>query len=233
MTRTAKEIAYDHLREGILSGELPASTQIRPEQIAQTLGISRMPVREALQKLHVEGLIAFGSNRRPVVIAHEPDEILELFEIRVALECLAVSRAVSHLTAEHLDALEKQLERMGAVGEDYPQWLQLHAEFHLMIYSVGRMPRLMEEIRRIYDAIHPFMLMYIDLFHVTEMPGVEHVRLIEVLRKHDPDLAALTMASHIRRTASQLVYFVLNGRQASAETLSKIYSSKLSVEKTQ
>ena len=231
MSGTAQQAAYAYLKEQILSGALAASVQIRPEQVAKAIGVSRMPVREALLQLHLEGLVTFGANRRPFVTARSPNEIIELFEIRVALECLAVARAVPHLTDAHFEALEAHLKRMDRVTRDRPLWLDLHATFHDMIYAAANMPRLLDEIRRAQATIRPFLMMYIDLYHIPEMPGVEHASLLQILRKRDPALAATALADHIRSAASGVIYFILSGQHSGGAALSHLDPTPLNMEK--
>lgn len=231
MSGSAKQAAYAYLKERILSGELAAAAQIRPEQIAQTIGVSRMPVREALLQLNLEGLVTFGANRRPFVTARSPNEIIELFEIRIALESLAIARAVPHLTNTHFAELETLLRQMDRASGDRPLWLEVHAQFHGTIYEAANMPRLQDEIRRAQNAIRPFLLMYIDLYHMPEMPGVEHASLLNILRKRDPNLAATALADHIRSAASGVIYFILSGRHSGGETLSHIDPVPLNMEK--
>lgn len=231
MGGAAQKAAYAYLKEQILSGTLAASMQIRPEQVAKAVGVSRMPVREALLKLHLEGLVTFGANRRPFVTARSPNQIIELFEIRVALECLAVARAVPHLTETDFANLEAQLKRMDRASSDRPLWVQLHAQFHEMIYKAAGMPHLLAEIARAQEAIQPFLMMYIDLYHMPEMPGVEHTSLLQLLRKRDPNLAATALADHIRSAASGVIYFILSGRHSGGETLSHIDPLPLNMEK--
>jgi DNA-binding GntR family transcriptional regulator len=217
MKRSAKQAAYAYLKEKILSGDLAVSAPIRPEHVAQALGISRMPVREALLQLNLEGLVTFGDNRRAFVTARSPNEIIELFEIRVALECLAISRAVPNLTPQDFIELEEQLERMNRMVADVRQWLELHWRFHEIIYAAARMPRLLDEIRRLQEHISPFLLMYSSM--------------IDIMRKGDPTAAATALADHIRCVASGIIYFILSGRKQGGETLSYIHESPLKMEK--
>jgi len=175
--------------------------------------------------------VTFGDNRRAFVTARSPNEIIELFEIRVALECLAISRAVPNLTAQDFTELEDQLERMNRMVADVRQWLELHWRFHEIIYAAAGMPRLLDEIRRLQEHISPFLLMYIDLYNLPEMPGVEHASLIDIMRKGDPTAAATALADHIRCVASGIIYFILSGRKQGGETLSYIHESPLKMEK--
>jgi DNA-binding GntR family transcriptional regulator len=169
-----------------------------------------MPVRAALLQLEKEGLISFGDNRRPVVTSLSVSEIVELFEIRVALETLAVERAVVNMDASAFRLLETKMEAMRRSASDPRRWMDAHSSFHDTIYKAAGMPRLLAEIHRVRQAIHPYLLLYNSVYLMREMPGVEHSALLDILRKKDPALARTCLTEHIRNAASGVVYFLLN-----------------------
>jgi DNA-binding GntR family transcriptional regulator len=173
-----------------------------------------MPVREAILQLEAEGLVTIGGNRRAIVTPRTPVDIVELFEIRIALEGLAAERAAPRLKNSHLARLNRLLGEMAAAAEDPRSWIRLHDQFHDAIYEVAGMPRLLDEIRRLRQSTQPIILMYISLFTVPEMPGSEHGALLEVIRQGNPDVARTAIADHIRDAASGVVYHLLRGEAA-------------------
>jgi DNA-binding GntR family transcriptional regulator len=210
--KNAQATAYAHLKERIRAGVLPGGAQISPAETGKVLGISRMPVREALLQLEAEGLIRFGLNRRPIVTALTPKEIMELFEIRIALEQLAVVRAVTRITPSTFADLSLHLVRMDHAKPDPHAWLELHDEFHDRIYAAADMPKLMEEIARLRESIRPYLLMYTSFFEQPEVTGCEHSVLLEVIKQRDPNAAQHAIAKHIRTGASYLVNFLMNNQ---------------------
>jgi len=166
--------------------------------------------------LQAEGLITFGANRRPTVINLTSGDILELFEIRIVLETLAIEKAAVRITQSILDELDLDLIRMQRATSDPKRWLGLHDVFHDRIYSAAEMPRLSEEIRRLRQSVHPYILMYINLHHAPEIPGQEHSSLLAPLRTRDPERAKSALAEHIRRSAADLVYLLMGGAKASS-----------------
>lgn len=215
----AQDKAYIYLKQRILDGVLTADATIVPEDIGNRLGISRMPVRAALLQLEKEGLISFGDNRRPTVTSLTVSEIVELFEIRVALEALAVERAVVNLDKARFAVLETRLDAMLRCSSDPRRWMECHSAFHDAIYQAAQMPRLLSEIQRVRQAIHPYLLLYNSVYVVREMPGVEHASLLKILRKKDPALARTALTEHIRNPASGVVYFLLNKQPGRAAPL--------------
>src|SRR5687768_11444608 len=98
LVRNASALAADLIREAIMDGRLEPGARLKEERLAQDLGISRTPVREALQRLNTEGLVQARPNRGTFVRAYEPAELDELYELRALLEGHAARRAAERLT---------------------------------------------------------------------------------------------------------------------------------------
>ncbi len=210
---TAPSAAYAYLKEQILTGALSGGALISPNETGKRLGISRMPVREALRQLEADGLIRFGLNRRPIVTAMTPNEIMEMFEIRIALEQLAAARAATRLSGNDLNDLKALLAKMNRAKASPHTWLNLHDQFHDLVYSAAGMPKLLDEISRLRASIRPYLLMYTSVFEQPEVPGSEHSTLIDVFGQRDPASAQVAIAKHIRTGASYLIYFLMNNKE--------------------
>lgn len=212
---TAQQEAYVYLRDRILDGRLPGDSRVNPAEVAETLGVSRMPVREALRQLDAEGLVTMRPNRSALVTKLTAVEVDELFEIRGALEALAVRHAVPRLTDDsfaHLVALKESMDR---AQHDLYEWTKRHEAFHQAICDIGNRPRLSREIARIRLTTRPYLLMYWKVFQLHEMPGFEHSRLLDVFATGDVDLAERTMLEHVANPAVGLIEF-LRAREAEA-----------------
>src|ERR1700722_2527846 len=106
---TAEQQAYVYIQDQIVSGALAGGIRLRPEEISQALGISRMPVREAIRQLAAEGYVTLRANRGPLVTSRTPDQVVELFEIRSALEGLALGLAAPLITPGNIEELKVEL----------------------------------------------------------------------------------------------------------------------------
>src|SRR6185369_4521990 len=105
--QTIASMTVEALRERILRGDYPDGEPLRQDALADELGVSRIPVREALRQLEAEGLVTFNPHRGAVVSSLSLDEIAELFELRAEIECDLIARAIPLATKEHIDrALE-------------------------------------------------------------------------------------------------------------------------------
>lgn len=212
---TAQQEAYHYLRDRILSGELSGNARLNPTEIAELLGISRMPVREALRQLNSEGLVVMRPNRAAFVSSLTAREVEELFEIRGALEVLAVRTAMQAITPDVMGELVALKDRMDRARHDPAEWLKRHDDFHQAICALGNRARLPQEIGRIRLAIRPYLLMYMKVFNTVEMPGLEHGSLLEALAFGDVNRAEEVMREHVANPARGLIKF-LHERDAEA-----------------
>lgn len=205
---TAQQEAYAYLRRRILDGELPGGTKLIPDEVAEALRISRMPVREALRQLDADGLVTMRPNRRAVVTSLTALEVEELFEIRTALEVLAVKFAVPALTPDVMAELEALRERMDRACDDPQEWVQRHDRFHQAICLASGRKRLAQEVGRIRQAIQPYVLMYMRVYSTVEMPGHEHAVLLAVLASGDVLGAQKVMREHVARPGVGILAFL-------------------------
>lgn len=202
--------AYWHVRNRILSGEFKGGDRVNPAEVGEALGISRMPVREALRQLDAEGLVTIRPNRGATVTTLTPAEVSELFEIRAVLEALAARLALPHLVGEAFEELDILRQRMDRARGDAKLWVQRHNDFHDFIAAQSRRPRLNADIGRIRDAIQPYLLLYIDVYHSTEMPGFEHTTVMDAIRSRNSQLLELTIRDHVMSAASGVIEFLQN-----------------------
>lgn len=216
---TAQEEAYDHLKARILSGEFAGGVRLNPEEIGSALGLSRTPIREALRRLDVEGLVTLHPNRGAVVTVLTVDEVRERFKIRTALEMLATAEATERISEDDLDDLRILMRRMDRAQTDPRDWIARHEHFHDRLYEIAAMPRLSAEIRRMRETVHPYLRIYIDVYHTAEMPGFEHQDLLAAVASRDPARAAEAMREHIDCAAAGICEF-LAARESSGASRS-------------
>jgi DNA-binding GntR family transcriptional regulator len=205
---TAQDEVYDHLKQRILSGEFAGGMRLNPVEIGAMLGISRTPVREALHRLDIEGLVTLTPNRGVVVTSLTVENVRELFKIRAALEGLAASEAARNVREDDLDEFELLLRRMDRARGDPKAWITRHEAFHDRLYQFAQMPRLAAEIRRMREAIHPYLRLYIDVYHHTEMPGYEHRTMLAEIASGSAERAGLAMRQHVESAASGVLEFL-------------------------
>jgi DNA-binding GntR family transcriptional regulator len=192
------EAVHDELRAAILRNELPAGMILNQVHVAERLGVSRTPLREAFRMLQREGLIEGESNKRMRVAALSLEGLEDLYAMRILLEGLAIRLTVPHQSNEALSELKDLLKEMEKLAqmEDYEAWETPHRKFHAgLVQAVGDRHR--REIVRLSEHAERYRRAY-----TTEAPrawakGVkEHKAILDACVDRDPTLAAERLARH-------------------------------------
>ena len=210
---SAQDHAYEYLRAAILSGDLRGGTRLRQEAIAAALKISRIPVRDAIGRLHAEGLVTLQPSRGAVVTQLEPADVMEIFEIRAALEGLALRLALPHLRGEVLHDLDDRLRRMNRAVDDTEAWITRHDGFHDHLHEWSGRPRLVANIRQLRAAAQPYLRLYVDWKENPERHGYEHEAIVAAVRRGDAREADEVMQGHVMRAATKITEFLRTVRR--------------------
>lgn len=206
--KTMQEIVYDTIREAIQTGRYAPGQRLVADDLAQELGTSRMPVREALHRLEVAGLVSITPHRGAVVSELSAQEIVEIYHIRAVLEGLATRLAAPHLIAADFERLSARIEEMAAAATadpDLNQVLQSNREFHITIWQAAHAPRLRELLENLYSASHRFRNISILLPGQLAQVIREHRRIVEALRTGDVAAAERFANEHHENTAQRLL----------------------------
>jgi len=200
---TAKEYVRDQLRRQILSGSIPGGTRLVQADLANDLGVSTTPVREALHDLASEGLIEFGAHKGAVVHQIDRTELQEVFELRKLLEPVVMELAIPNMGPELVDQLETLCDEMEATVHS-PTWVELNRKFHGVFMIASGWPRLAGIVGALHDSACPMVALALrfreDLYEVGNR---DHRALLEAARTGDVAGAVALTESHmnITRTA--------------------------------
>ena len=156
--RTMAEYALEQLREAIIMGELPAGTPLRLDELARSLGMSISPIREAVRQLEALGLAKHVPHQGARVLDFDVEELRDLFQIRLALESLAVRRSAERFTDATRDAARAQLDRFDAASalDDVRESMRAHTDFHFTLYEASQSQWLVALIRPAWDRSERF-----------------------------------------------------------------------------
>jgi DNA-binding GntR family transcriptional regulator len=214
MTKAAKHTSasaadpiYQKLKEGILSGALAAEEPLRQDEIAKTHGVSKIPVREALQRLEVEGLVTFRKNRGAAVRRLSDAEILQLMDIRVALECRALELAVPNMIAADFRAMAELLESY-AREASLVQWSEMNRRFHNMLYEPCGNPVLLTMIADLQQRLGPYLRLLVTEASGAERPNREHDLILAECRESNTPAAVEHLRQHIETTKKEVAAFL-------------------------
>ncbi len=199
----ASDHAYRHIRGAILEGILAPGEQLREEQLAESSGVSRTPVREALRRLETEHFVRRTDSQRTFVTDWSMDEIEEAFALRGMLEGHAAARASCRIAAEDIDRLASHNQSIRTAAESQPinpgVFLEHHREFHAIILQAAGSDRLTALLGTIIEQ--PIVLRTARRYDRDQVlrSFAEHEELILAFRRHDADWAEAVMKAHIRR----------------------------------
>jgi DNA-binding GntR family transcriptional regulator len=214
--KTLGTATLEAMREGILNGTYAEGEQLRQDAIAADLGVSRIPVREALRQLESEGLVTFTPHHGAVVSTFSVAEIEELFELRALLETDLIRRATPRLgtkdfqqAAAILDSYEEALAH-GDVGA----WGELNWRLHSTLFAPAGRPLTMRTVERLSHHADRYLRMQLALTHGESRANAEHRAIVAACRKRDARAAAKLMRSHILGAGELLVRFLTDYRQS-------------------
>jgi DNA-binding GntR family transcriptional regulator len=201
------ELIASALRHAVLHGRLKSNQPLRQDQIAEQFGVSKIPVREAMVQLRAEGLIVFVPNRGFVVSELSPDEVEEIYSMRLALETLALERAIPRLKRADLIRASSVLD-ISDVEDDRSQWSELNWEFHSTLYQAARMPRLLSTIEILHNNVARYLLIYLEGLSARNTSEKEHKKILQACQKGDVEGAVRILQGHLNRAADRLVAFL-------------------------
>lgn len=192
-------IVAEQLRAEIVGGRLRPGSPLRQEAIADKLGVSRMPVRDALSQLQAEGLVDWLPNRGAFVSSMSIDECVEIFDLRVMLECDALERAVPHHTDRSLRELRYIQSELEA-AQDRESWAAGDRRFHECLYGPCARPRTLEIISALRNRVERFYLAALAPDDHRSGWRAEHREVVGAVAHGDGATACEALHRHLRNT---------------------------------
>lgn len=198
--RTMAEIAVEELREAIILGELGPGSPLRLEDVARSLGMSISPIREAVRQLEALGLAEHVPHQGAKVAAFDVDDLRDLFQVRLALETMAVRRAAARLGPESAERARAHFDAYRAARRrrDVREAMRAHADFHFALYTASGSPWLVRLIRPAWDSCERFRpALFLQRGDLQDRHQAFDERLLAACAAHDPDAAAEALRGHL------------------------------------
>jgi DNA-binding GntR family transcriptional regulator len=197
--RTLRQQVADHLREEILSARLPPGAELGEVPLARSLGISRGPLREALGQLAAEGLVTIVPRRGAVVKRLTRQEFIDAYEVREALESLAIKLAVPRLSVADKAELHRMCEQMerAATPGDWDRFFEFNRQFHARLVRASGNSKLEEVHSQLVAQMGRLMRQSVELRGGFEQSAAEHRAILAAVDAGDPDRAARLLEEHI------------------------------------
>ena len=204
--RSLREEVYQSLKKSILHGKLKGGQRLIEEQLADQVGISRTPVREAFHKLEREELVTRLSKGGFAVREFTKEDVEEIFGIRSALESYAAYLATVHMAPDKISILERKLKESEDALEkgDDDKALQLHTEFYDLFYKSCRSKKLVEMIDNFRDYFYRYRAALLRTENGASHTTQYHRQMLEAMKKKNPRLAERLVRMHLAR-AKELV----------------------------
>ncbi len=199
--RTLSDEAAERLRTAIRNGSLPAGTRLIEEEIAKDLEVSRIPVREAIQRLVEEGLVKKVPHRGAFVYLPTANEIEEISSLRVVLEQFIVARAIARWKPEHEAALRRIVAQMRRAAEkrDFRQLYEQDYEFHHRLWMIADHGIVLEVVVGLRSRISRFLFEANSALTAEQlsMHVDSHAHLLDIIKSGDVAAAQAEVAGHV------------------------------------
>ncbi len=193
------DLAYQAIRDAIVSGQFSQGTRLNQDDLARRLGVSRAPIRDALNRLEAEGLVKTLSRAGGVVVAEASEqEMVDIYELRAILDAASTRLACERMTEDDLSRLEAALERTERVTKaaDLNAIVQAHAEFHHLIYAACGNAELTRVARNLWDRSYRFRVLALSNEENARRGLTQHRAILAALKTRDPLQAAEAAAQH-------------------------------------
>jgi DNA-binding GntR family transcriptional regulator len=198
-THSRADLVYDALRDAIWEGHIGRGERVREEEVARRLGVSRTPVREALQRLQQRGLLVNRVGRGLIVAELGKREVIELYAMREILEGSAARFAAQHATAPEIDMLYRLQRELAEAPDDALLLVKLNRRFHQAIYDAAHNQYLTQTLDGLHDAMALFNAATFRAPSQRRASDEEHRRIVATIERHDPDQAEALARAHIQQ----------------------------------
>lgn len=202
-----REVVFDALREAIISGHLKPGERMMEVQLAEEMGVSRTPVREAIRKLELEGFVVMIPRKGAYVAGISLKDIADVFEIRASLESLAAGLAAERITEEELEKLERALVAVSNSAEDTTLAALVEGDtgFHDIIYQASRNTRLVQIINNLQEQLQRFRTASLGMPGRMKIAIEEHKKIVEAIAERNILLAQSLALEHIENAENSML----------------------------
>ncbi|MBQ0079028.1 MAG: GntR family transcriptional regulator [Eubacterium sp.] len=199
--RPLREMVYEELKMQILTGAIIPGTRMMEVELAEQMGVSRTPIREAIRKLEKEGLVTIRPRRGAYASSINTDDMLDILEVRQNMEGLAAYFAASRMTPDQLDELKALSAKYNeaVLDGDMEAMIEFDTKFHRAIVDSCNNKILVQMIEQLQELVLRFRYIYYDSFKRAENMPEEHQAIVDAITRGDEDAARSAADVHIDR----------------------------------
>lgn len=202
-----RDVIFATLREAIVAGELKPGERLLEVKLADKMGVSRTPVREAIRKLELEGLVVMLPRKGAHVANLSAKDIANVLEIRAALDALATVLAANRITDSELKELERIHEQfISCVEKNNIQGaIKKDVEFHDAIYRAARNEKLVQVSGNLWEQVQRFRVVYLRDYDSVKAVIKEHSDILKAISAKDADAARICASRHIKSQEEKII----------------------------
>lgn len=202
-----RDVVFNTLRNAILKGELEPGEKLMEKKLSEKLGVSRTPIREAIRKLELEGLVVMTPRKSAEVASITEEDLTDVLEVRRVLESLAIDLACKNITNDIIAELEDNLVRFNVAVKknDITEIATTDVEFHETIYKSTGNRRLIQILNNLREQMYRYRLEYIKDRQTRDNLVIEHRRIIDALRERDKEKGKKAILNHIEKQETTIL----------------------------
>jgi DNA-binding GntR family transcriptional regulator len=203
---TTAQHAVDSLRRAIVAGEIRPGERVRQDEVAERLGVSLAPVREALAVLEQEGQVSYQPRRGYAVTELDLGDLREIYALRELIEARAARHALPLLDAEALDRVAQAARECVAAADrgDVAAELEANRRFHFALLEAPGQPHALRLVRLLWDSTETYRAMYYNAPEARAEAAASHERILAALHAGDAERLVAELDAHRRRALRQL-----------------------------
>lgn len=210
-----RDVVFENLREAILEGKLRPGQRLMEVQLAEQLGVSRTPVREAIRKLELEGLVVMLPRKGAYVANMSLKDIIDVLEVRASLEGLSASLAAERISEEGIEELKRIFEEFNTstIEADIDTLLKKDVEFHECIFKATNNKKLHQLINTLWEQVYRFRVTYISDYDSSVSIIEEHKNILDAIISGDSELAQKYATEHIEKAEQFMIERAMNNKE--------------------
>lgn len=202
-----REVVFESIRSAIINGSLKPGERLMEVQMAEKLGVSRTPIREAIRKLELEGLVVMIARKGAYVADLSLKDITDVLEIRAALEGLAAGLASIRISEEEVASIEAVAMKFHKAieNDDFEGMIQMDIQFHDLIFIATRNEKLIQISNNLREQVQRFREIYISKANKSKDLAKEHYEITEAISNRNIDLAEKLARKHIENAENYIL----------------------------
>ncbi len=196
-----RELVYEEIKNKILRGDIPPGTRMMEEEIAENIGVSRTPIREAIRQLEKEGLVTLKPRKGAYVSDIIKKDMIEILEVRENMEGLAAAFAAERMTPEAIRELEVVSEKfkVAVMQGNTEDMIKYDTDFHHKVVQGANNKILTKMVEQLQEMVLRFRYLHYDNFKRAELMIEEHKEILEALKSRNVEAASNAAFIHIER----------------------------------